>query len=395
MVFPFQKIRRPRFIALMAAAALLSLTACSEVELASHVFKKATWSGSQEAAGTYKVGNPYTVSGVRYYPREDFRLVETGIASWYGPNFHGKRTANGEIYNQNDLTAAHRTLQMPSLVRVTNLENGRSVVVRINDRGPFKRGRVIDVSRKAAELLGFIGNGTARVRVEVLEKESRQIAEAAKRGMDTSRMNNTQLAAMQATPVSTRAATPAARSSAQTATLRNDAEFLPESLQTPSITVEELSAPGARSARGFTADTPQQRQQQPITKQPAASAAAPANDAIETQDLGAPKTAGSTPMASGHLKDGRFMPDPVVSREAVAPTGIFVQAGSFSVQENAERLGEKLKGLGSDVQVTPVNVSGRQFWRVRIGPLASVEEADRVLDAAIRAGGSGAKMMKN
>ena len=88
------------------------------------------------------------------------------------------------------------------------------------------------------------------------------------------------------------------------------------------------------------------------------------------------------------------MPDPVVSREAVSPTGIFVQAGSFSVQENAERLGEKLKSLGS-VQVTPVNVSGRQFWRVRVGPIASVEEADRVLDAAIRAGGSGAKMLKN
>ena len=394
MVFAFHKIRRPQLLGLMAVA-MLSLSACSEVELASHVFKKATWSGAQETGGTYKVGNPYTVSGVRYYPREDFRLVETGIASWYGPNFHGKRTANGEIYNQNDLTAAHRTLQMPSLVRVTNLENGRSVVVRINDRGPFKRGRVIDVSRKAAELLGFIGNGTARVRLEVLEKESRQIAEAAKRGMDTSRMNNTQLAAMQATPVSTRAATPAARSDSQTATLRNDAEFLPESLQTPSITVEELNAnPRTRAARSVMDDTPQQRQQQPITKQPAASASARSDDAIETQELDAPKTAGTAPLASGHLKDGRFMPDPVVSREAVSPTGIFVQAGSFSVQENAERLGDKLKNLGS-VQVTPVNVSGRQFWRVRIGPLASVEEADRVLDAAIRAGGSGAKMMKN
>ena len=393
MVFAFQKIRRPYVLGLIAAA-MLSLSACSEVELASHMFKKATWSGTQETAGTYKVGNPYTVSGVRYYPREDFRLVETGIASWYGPNFHGKRTANGETYNQNDLTAAHRTLQMPSLVRVTNLENGRSVVVRINDRGPFKRGRVIDVSRKAAELLGFIGNGTARVRLEVLEKESRQIAEAAKRGMDTSRMNNTQLAAMQATPVSTRSAVSSSApraSNNEVAQLRNDAEFLPESLQTPSITVEELSAPGVRTTRSQPVDT---RQQEPITKQPAASAAAPVHDAIEAQELDAPKTAGTTPMASGHLKDGRFMPDPVVSREAVSPTGIFVQAGSFSVQENAERLGEKLKSLGS-VQVTPVNVSGRQFWRVRVGPIASVEEADRVLDAAIRAGGSGAKMLKN
>lgn len=391
MVFRPLKIR-PLFLVPLMAVAMLSLAACSEVELASHVFKKATWTGTQETAGTYKVGNPYTVSGVRYYPREDFRLVETGIASWYGPNFHGKRTANGEIYNQNDLTAAHRTLQMPSLVRVTNLENGRSVVVRINDRGPFKRGRVIDVSRKAAELLGFIGQGTARVRVEVLEKESRQIAEAAKRGMDTSRMNTVQTAAVQATPVSTRvqpAATRVARN--ETATLRNDAEFLPESLQTPSITVEELTAPGARNAKSWRSDNAQPRRQQPITKQPAPVVN---NDVIETQSLSAPKTAGTEPMASGHLKDGRFMPDPVVTRESVAPTGIFVQAGSFSVQDNAVRLGEKLKSLGN-VQVTPVTVSGRPFWRVRVGPIATVEEADRVLDAVIRAGGSGAKMMKN
>lgn len=388
---------RARLLPLMFVA-VLSLGACSEIELASHVFKKATWSGAQESAGSYKVGNPYTVSGVRYYPREDFTLSETGIASWYGPNFHGKRTANGEIYNQNDLTAAHRTLQMPSIVRVTNLENGRSVVLRINDRGPFKRGRVIDVSKRAAELLGFIGNGTARVRVDVLEKESRQIAEAAKRGMDTSRMTPQQVAAIaparqQATPVATRVSSSSPRTSGgRTAELRNDAEALPESLRTPTITVEELTAPVARSSRGWTAEEPVARQQ---VQQPAPKASRDEReDFVRNLGLDDNKTAGATPMASGHLKDGRFMPDPVVTREPVRPTGIFVQAGSFSVQENAVRLGDRLKSLG-DVQVTPVTVSGRQFWRVRVGPIATVDEADRVLDAVIRAGGDGAKVLKN
>ena len=91
---------------------------------------------------------------------------QTGIASWYGPQFHGKRTANGEYFDQEELTAAHPTLPMPVLVRVTNLENGRSLVVRVNDRGPFVNGREIDLSRKAAELLGYDRKGTARVRVQ-------------------------------------------------------------------------------------------------------------------------------------------------------------------------------------------------------------------------------------
>ena len=91
-----------------------------------------------------------------------------GIASWYGPGFHGRRTANGEVFNQNAHTAAHKTLPFGSRVRVINLENGRSMVVVINDRGPFVRGRVIDVSRRVAERLGFRGKGLARVRLQVV-----------------------------------------------------------------------------------------------------------------------------------------------------------------------------------------------------------------------------------
>lgn len=113
-----------------------------------------------------KIGRPYEVFGVTYFPADDRDYDERGIASWYGPTFHAKATANGETYNQEDLTAAHKTLPMPSWVEVTNLDNGRSLVVRINDRGPFVEGRIIDLSRRSAELLGVERPGLARVRVK-------------------------------------------------------------------------------------------------------------------------------------------------------------------------------------------------------------------------------------
>jgi rare lipoprotein A len=120
--------------------------------------------------GTYKVGQPYEEAGVWYYPHEQADYDETGVASWYGPDFHGKLTANGEIFDAGGLTAAHPTLPMPVNVRVTNLENGHSLILRVNDRGPFARGRIIDVSARAAQLLGFYEKGTAKVRVTYLSR---------------------------------------------------------------------------------------------------------------------------------------------------------------------------------------------------------------------------------
>lgn len=147
-------------LALVLATAMV-LSGCNSVKLATHAAKSLD--------GPYKVGKPYQVAGVWYYPREQPDYDETGIASWYGPGFHGKITANGETYDQNALTAAHQTLPMPVKVRVTNLENGRSLIVRINDRGPFVNGRVIDVSRRTAQLLGFDTKGTAPVRVQIVD----------------------------------------------------------------------------------------------------------------------------------------------------------------------------------------------------------------------------------
>ncbi len=120
----------------------------------------------------YKVGNPYQVAGIWYYPAEDYGYREEGIASWYGPGFNGKRTANGEVYDMNALTAAHKTLPIPSVVQVTNLENGRTIKLRINDRGPFVEGRIIDLSKRAAQLLDVERSGIARVRVELVPEDS-------------------------------------------------------------------------------------------------------------------------------------------------------------------------------------------------------------------------------
>jgi len=128
--------------------------------------------------GMYKIGNPYKVKGKWYYPKEDYGYSEVGIASWYGDDFHAKKTANGEKYDMNSLSAAHRTLPLPSIVKVTNLQNGRSLVLRVNDRGPYANNRILDVSKRAASLLGFQMQGTTKVRVEVLEKESKALKSA-------------------------------------------------------------------------------------------------------------------------------------------------------------------------------------------------------------------------
>jgi len=122
------------------------------------------------ASPQYKIGNPYQIAGVWYYPREEPDYDQTGVASWYGAQFHGRLTANGEVFDRTIISAAHPTLPMPVNVRVTNLDNGRSIVVRINDRGPFVRGRIIDVSEQGAELLGFKDRGLARVRVSFISR---------------------------------------------------------------------------------------------------------------------------------------------------------------------------------------------------------------------------------
>ncbi len=119
-----------------------------------------------KGGGTYRVGKPYTVGGRVYEPQENPNYSAEGLASWYGEDFHGRRTANGEVYDMASISAAHPTLPIPSYARVTNLSNRRSIIVRVNDRGPYHANRVIDVSVRTAKLLGFYDNGVTRVRVD-------------------------------------------------------------------------------------------------------------------------------------------------------------------------------------------------------------------------------------
>ncbi len=150
----------------LVAALGLSTTGCSTITESLDAVTGVFDSG-EPAPVSHRVGKPYVIKGVRYVPREDPDYNVVGTASWYGRPYHGRKTASGQIYNMNAPTAAHPTLPLGTLVRVTNLANHRSVVLTVNDRGPFAKGRIIDVSRRAADRLGFRRAGTARVRVVV------------------------------------------------------------------------------------------------------------------------------------------------------------------------------------------------------------------------------------
>jgi rare lipoprotein A len=266
------------------------------------------------SAGVYKVGNPYQIDNVWYYPREQPDYDETGIASWYGPDFYGKYTANGELYDGGQLTAAHRTLPMPVNVRVTNLDNGKSIIVRVNDRGPYARGRIIDLSRRAAELLDVVQSGTARVRVTYVGRADLN------GGPPPSE-----------TPPEIATALPAAPSGRVDSSALN---VLPGAAVAPPVKIAALPAPVPTAP--------------PLV--------------AETQPTGKVDK----------------VPVPGV-------THLYVQVGAFSKLENAQRL---LKSLGGDLHISALQRGGQTLYRVRTGPLASVQDADSAM-ARISGTGSG------
>jgi len=166
-----------------------------------------------KGGGVYRVGKPYTVAGRTYIPEENPNYSKTGQASWYGEDFHGRYTANGEIFDMHSISAASPTLPLPSYARVTNLENNRSLVVRVNDRGPYVGDRVIDLSVRAAKLLGFHEDGLANVRVEYVGRaplagsDDRKLAATLRDGVGTTRGKPVQVAS--AGPVRVESAGPA------------------------------------------------------------------------------------------------------------------------------------------------------------------------------------------
>lgn len=300
----------------------------------------------KRSAGFYKVGLPYVIGGVTYYPREVQTYDETGIASWYGAEFHGKTTANGEIFDKFDLTAAHTTLPLPSLVRVTNLENGRSIIVRVNDRGPFHDARVIDLSRRAAQLLDMERAGIARVRVQLLAKESFALQEAARQGR-----------ILQADAVSREDGTPPlAAEPAVAATPRAPVDI--ETL--PSLATVERTVPPPPSRDAVT-----------VT-------ALPDNAVVVQQGGGEP--------VLGVLRDDVFRPAPIVTQRPVEPTSLFVQTGAFAQESNAARSEQAVSRFGS-TRIAPKTVDGKLLYRVQLGPFRTAADAERVL-AQLEAAGT-------
>jgi rare lipoprotein A len=295
--------------------------------------------------GVYKVGSPYQINGIWYYPGEDLSYDETGIASWYGEEFHGKYTANGEIFDLNGLTAAHHTLPMPSIVQVTNLENGRTLKLRINDRGPFARGRIIDLSRRAAQLLGFEMAGTAKVRVQVLVPDSIQAKLVAQRASGQSVV-------------------------AESAPAHPVAAVAAEKLPVP---------PTVRIAANEPPPTPSAPPPQPALAAAAVQTAPVAGGAAAAR--AAPAPAAVAPA----------LPEQVAT-VAVRPTNIYVQAGAFARADNAQRLQAKLAKFGT-VRVTDATVHGANLYRVRIGPLPSVNDADQLLDRVFDSGVTEARIV--
>ncbi|RUT83718.1 septal ring lytic transglycosylase RlpA family protein, partial [Mesorhizobium sp. M7A.T.Ca.US.000.02.2.1] len=181
------RLRRAATVALFAISAALLAACASQPEPKAMVYKKTrskeyfaeseygvkasprviSQNGRiQRGGGRDQLGKPYQVRGKWYYPKEDKRYAKVGLASWYGDAFHGRLTANGEVYDMTHLTAAHPTMPLPSYARVTNLKTGSSVIVRVNDRGPYHEGRIIDVSERAAQMLDYANTGTAQVKVE-------------------------------------------------------------------------------------------------------------------------------------------------------------------------------------------------------------------------------------
>ncbi|PPR77627.1 MAG: RlpA-like protein [Alphaproteobacteria bacterium MarineAlpha3_Bin5] len=319
-------LKFPKFNKIWIIIFSIMLTSCAETEFVASTAKRISRAVSPEPEkpkGIYKIGKPYKIQGVWYYPEENYEFDETGIASWYGKDFHGRKTANGEIYDMNDLTVAHRTLPMPSFVRVTNLENGRSLVLRVNDRGPFARGRILDASRRSAELLGFREKGTARVRVQIAADRSRAVAIKMK--------SDTTIAAL-GSPIIVNS--------------------VPKAAVNVEVLQEANEAETSKNAIQVVKDSNKSSQRASVSS--------------DSNELNKP--------LSEKIEYGEPL-----------PTNIFIQAGAFGVFANANRVKAKLSPLGS-VSIGQALVRGKDLYRVRLGPIATVLEADSVLDSVVKIG---------
>ena len=324
---------------------LIILSACSQTKYVAHVAKKIPMPQdivpeniASTSVGHFKVGSSYVIKGKRYYPTETYNFTETGSASWYGPGFHGKQTANGEIFDENELTAAHRTLQLPSIIQVTNLENGRQVVLRVNDRGPFAHERILDVSKRGAELLGFKDKGVAKIRLEVLADASKEVASMARnkqstKGMEIAYNNSSNYVAQPAE------------------------QFQSELKYTANEPVQLVQ------------DTPVMKPVETYTDSTASNARIAT---VQAQDLNA--------IVQNAVQPNATLSAAEITQQVAGGKQMYVQAGAFSQEANAHNYSSTLASLGPSY-VSMTSVQNQPFFRVRLGPFNSAQEVQGVLNS--------------
>ena len=358
----FAGIRAPACFALavaLLAGLTLAISACGRDKSAS-LGERVIPLGQPvpKGGGRYQVGEPYQVSGIWYRPREEPGYDRTGRASWYGELFHGRRTANGEIYDMDRLSAAHPTLPLPIYAQVTNLNNGRSMVVRINDRGPFAHDRIIDLSRRSAEILGLRRRGTAPVRVRYLRRAPLNGDDSYERHYLASR--GWQQFAAKPKPKAG-ALNAGAQDPIAVASLPGQSvPPLPDRVERPRV-VAALPAP-------------------------------PSPPEVLARDELAMLVWQTRIEASPELTGSTGLPAQPKPRRVSPPSGPAIQAGSFKNRDNAERARATLSAI-APVDVAEIDVGGEVYFRVRVGPFADEIDAAVALHRVTAAGYRGAKIV--
>lgn len=316
-----------------------------------------------------KIGKPYEINGKTYRPAPDSTYDKIGDASWYGPGFHGKRTASGEIFDQNDITAAHPTLPIPSLVRVTNIANEKSLVVRINDRGPFHGNRIIDLSKRAAELLDV--RSVKPVRVQFLDRETKEYISSIQGispRIDMVAYNENYTNKVKEDPIS---------ENIEIASDSNSTEiqnFAPvQSVESSDL--EKPSKSGGFLIRDAAADDKNLSSDQ---------------DALYKQATQAPET--KKTVVQKEIPEVKSPIETVIKNEPSARKSnekYVILAGSFSSQDNAKKLVRSLSDLDNHqklVVIDKVKVMGKDWWRVHVGPFTDSNKAEQALEIVREAG---------
>ena len=335
---------------------------------------------------------PYTVMGKRYYPvTGDKAMNQVGTASWYGKQFHGKKTAIGEIYDMHAMTAAHPTMELPSFAKVTNLENGRSVIVRVNDRGPFLHGRIIDLSYAAAVKLGYQKQGTARVRVERITRRDIAAGRIPSTTADNAVIVASSARKNTSVPSQTRTASAAQRQTQPKSTVRQTQTYqaapepAPATAPAPVTQSQAVAANEGAPVNETAAQNSKYDEQVYVTLSiPVENAETPPAGQAPTQDtMGALITQQETAPAQAPAE---VLPAAI---PAASSGSWSVQIGAYGVQENAKQAAAHAEMMLASVQNAQVRVVDTgKVWKVLSGHFTSKDEASQFARTVTQALGS-------